>query len=151
MTTIPTKILFDADCLPIISKYCWYISYEKFNCYAIANITINGRRTTIKMHRLILGLQKGDPMIDHINHNGLDNRKSNLRLATNSLNQLNRLKHKKASSKIKGIYKHTTTDKYIARLCINGQRRHLGCFEIEESAFQAYSKAMDAFKTLNVL
>lgn len=92
------------------------------------------------MHRAILGC---DPalQIDHINGNGLDNRRCNLRFATASENARNRKVRADSASGIKGVRIHPQTGKWNAHIAVHGKRRSLGCFLDKESAVAAYAKA----------
>jgi hypothetical protein len=89
------------------------------------------------MHRVILGLADGDPtQVDHRNHDGLDNRRSNLRTATPPQNNGNQLKRKGTTSKYKGVSRYKGR-RWRAAI----QRRHLGIFGSEEAAATAYNVA----------
>ncbi len=90
------------------------------------------------MHRIILNAKYGE-MVDHINHNGLDNRKENLRICTNSQNQMNR-KRNIGVSKYKGVHWSKHSNKWRARITKNGKNAHLGLFGSEKDAARAYNK-----------
>ncbi|MFQ6035102.1 MAG: AP2 domain-containing protein [Sedimentisphaerales bacterium] len=95
----------------------------------------------IWMHRVILDLAEG-VMCDHINHNGLDNRRANLRPATFSQNMCNRAKRKsKCWSKYKGVSFKTRQQKWVADIQINGKHKFLGYFDDELEAAKAYDRA----------
>lgn len=77
--------------------------------------------------------------VDHINRDRADNRFCNLRLATNSQNRHNSKKRKDGSaSRFKGV---TYRKPWIARINVEGERIHLGCFNTESEAAQAYKEA----------
>lgn len=102
---------------------------------AATEIKLNNKLATIDMGRLILGLQKGDKRhTDHINHNALDNRRSNLRAITCQQNQFNR-------PDVKGYYWQKKAHKYHARIVINRKSIYLGLFGNEHDARNAYLKA----------
>jgi hypothetical protein len=93
------------------------------------------------LHRLILGAQPGD-VVDHINHNKLDNRRCNLRLAGRTGNSRNRLPNK--GNRFKGV-RLVPSGRYQASIYFteNGKRffKHLGTFITEREAAQAYNTA----------
>jgi hypothetical protein len=94
------------------------------------------------MHREVIRLP-GHLVVDHINHNGLDNRKANLRPATRAQNNYNRLaiKRKGATSKYKGVAWKKDKNKWRARLHFNGKLMFLGYFDNQIDAAKAYDKA----------
>lgn len=76
--------LIDREDYDSLSRYRWSFS----NGAVVASVNDGDRQTTIKMHRYVLNLPKNRPIVDHINGNPLDNRKSNLRLFLPYLNIL---------------------------------------------------------------
>lgn len=103
------------------------------------------------MHRLILGASKGQQG-DHQNGNGLDNRRINLRLCTNSQNQMNRKKSSRYSSKYKGVTWNSHARKWQAQIKRQGVMHYLGLFVDELEAARAYNKdAQEYFKDFALL
>lgn len=94
LTRGKVAIIDDAD-YPLIAGYRWYCNDEG---YAVSN----NKGNSLRMHRLILGTPP-DKITDHINKNGLDNRRSNLRLADKSTNGCNRPKQANNKSGVKGV------------------------------------------------
>ena len=92
------------------------------------------------MHREILRCLPG-VMIDHINGNSLDNRKCNLRAATNSQNMANQPKQKRNLCRFKGICVDKKNGGWRAQISINGETKNLGHFLDDESAARAYNDA----------
>lgn len=90
----------------LISKYHWHIqSGRKSNhtCYPVCHIYLtDGRRTIIGMHRIIMGDRKGF-VIDHINRNGLDNRRINLRHTSYFVNRINSQASSRSKLGVKNI------------------------------------------------
>jgi hypothetical protein len=145
--------IVDDEDFAMLSAYKWHAHKGKGKIYyAISNIDIgeraerkffNGRlynarkiTTCIKMHRLIMKPPK-NMVIDHINGNGLDNRKENLRVCSPAQNNLNSTKKAQASSKYKGVRKHQ--GKWDARISINKETIYLGRFNSVINAATAYN------------
>ena len=117
-----------------LNKFKWCAHFDGWNWYAKRRKT--GPRTqnlTILMHQSILSCSKKQE-IDHKNHNGLDNRRSNLRLATHQQNVQNRIYTPQT-----GIQK--IGKKYRTRISVCGKKIHLGMFTTKAAATIAYKKA----------
>ena len=102
--------------------------------YARHSFVIEGKkRGSIKMHRLILGLAKGDKRhADHENHDTLDNRRSNLRIATLAESSQNRRIRKDSKIGFKGV--SDVYGRYQAKITVNGKTIHLGYRSTAEAA-----------------
>lgn len=128
------EIEVDEDLLRLLQLFNWY---KTKNGYISGNILL---------HRLVLEAPR-HLVVDHINRNKLDNRKSNLRLATQSQNQMNiakrgRTKTEKPQSKYKGVSRSTYNPaKWTATIKINKKNTYLGTFKTEEEAACAYNQA----------
>jgi hypothetical protein len=120
-----------------LNKYKWFVFCQNPTCYA-GRTGVNSNRH-ILMHREILNCPP-DLVVDHINHNGLDNRKQNLRICTRSQNNRNRRPQGK-TSRYKGVCRDKRRDKFVARIYLNGKQIHLGYFDDEIAAAKAYDKA----------
>jgi hypothetical protein len=92
------------------------------------------------MHNQIIDIPEG-MICDHINHNGLNNRKPNLRPATASQNSCNRRKAAKTSSRYRGVSRERTLNKWKAQIYANGRKIYLGVFDDEVDAAKAYDAA----------
>lgn len=119
---VDKTFIIDADDYPLVSKYKWHTS--KFG-YACTN------KTTIFLHRLIMNAKPGQ-QVDHINLDITDNRKSNLRIANNSLNQSNRNPYNKLG--IKGVEYHKSINSYSAYFRIDNKQYHSRCYKTKEEA-----------------
>jgi len=135
--------LVDPADYPHLSKYKWHLAKAKHTNYAARwqRTPASNKRKKIWMHRQIAEPPK-NLLVDHINHNGLDNRRANLRIATHSQNLANRKKTtRKTLSKYKGLEFDKTTNKFKARISINSKTIYLGSFKSESDAAKAYDKA----------
>lgn len=121
-----------------LNKFNWCFNKG----YAVRGINKNGKWVKFLMHREILNLPPatGHKIIaDHINHNGLDNRKSNLRITTKGANRQNCIK-KKGTSKFVGVKWHKVKKKWEANIQFNKINYYLGSFSVESEAAKAYDK-----------
>lgn len=100
-----------------------------------------GKQGTVYMHRMVMGLKKGQNLqTDHINHNGLDNQRKNLRKCTAQQNQWNYTKPSNKSSIYKGVCKHKSGG-WTAYINKNKIHRYLGYYRTEKEAATAYNTA----------
>ena len=130
--------LVDTANLNIIAPYRWYCS----NDYALAFIgDTEGNCRRIYLHRLVLGLTDSRIHADHINGDGLDNRRANLRRATRYQNMANQTLSRRNTSGYKGVAHYPRTPAYRATITAKGERRHLGFFSTPEEAARAYDAA----------
>lgn len=129
--------LIDEEDFELVSPYKWYTRQVERTHYANSK---NGK--LIIMHRLIMGITDPKVQLDHRNRNGLDNRKDNLRIATNSQNTCNRAPYKNRSSLFKGVYFDKKANKWASQIRPIGMKtKHIGYFVNEIDAALAYNKA----------
>jgi hypothetical protein len=135
LTRSKVALVDDAD-FDWLNQWKWYANQSRNTFYAV-RWTKSGR---IKMHRLILSAPPGIET-DHINHDGLDNRRANLRLATSRQNSHNRKVRKDSRTGIKGVTWKAREAKWWARISVNGKRIQLGSYREINDAAAAYRSA----------
>jgi len=133
--------IVDPDDYPGLSKCRWYAARNKGTFYAVTGwwSKSDKKNIKIKMHRAIIDVPEGF-VVDHINHNGLDNRKANLRLATFAQNARNSRRRQNCSG-YKGVCFTKNRGKYRAVIWHNNKRIHLGYFNSPHQAAKAYDTA----------
>ncbi|MBU2859359.1 hypothetical protein HF290_02705 [Acidithiobacillus ferrooxidans] len=104
----------------------------------------NGKRTTLYMHRLIFNAPAG-LQVDHRDGNGLNNIRSNLRLATRLENGKNRRMQSNNACGLKGVCQRKDNDKWVATIRVEGRNLHLGTFSTADEAHAAYCAASASY------
>jgi len=126
-----------------LRNYEWYTrrGLKSFHAHTFARNIKTGKTKRKYMHQLLLEAPEG-MVVDHINHDGMDNRRANLRAATYSQNAFNRKKRSGVySSKYKGVRWYKNSRKWQARIGFRNKRVHLGYFTDEIEAARAYDRA----------
>lgn len=131
-----TCLVDDEDYEAVVAAGKWFSYRSHRTFYVNRNITVDGKPTTQSLHSFLTGYR----MTDHINGNGLDNRRINLRKADHSLNGANRRVGVNSSTGFKGVWL-TTSGRYAAAIKHAGRRRHLGRYDTAEQAAAAYDAA----------
>lgn len=145
--------LVDDEDYELVIQHKWWVDEKEWigarGCvvrsgpYAYGKIASpSGVKVRTFMHKLITGW----PMTDHINHDGLDNRRENLRPTDKALNAANRRSYVGSSSPYKGVYWHTIWNKWAVRVTKGVKRVHVGGFDDEIEAALAYDRvALELF------
>ena len=148
MKTIPLTqgkfAIVDDEDFEKLNVHKWHLQKSaNFYYYAVRRKNIRGKEIAIYMHREILGLRPTDnQVVDHIDHEGLNNRRFNIRICTNQENRMNSKHNKNSLSKFKGVSWHKHRRKWYASIKVNGRSQHLGSFDSEIEAAKVYdSKA----------
>lgn len=119
----------------LVSGHRWYANEKG---YAVTTI----KRVNVRMHRLIMGLIRNDGiLIDHINGDRTDNRRSNLRICDHRQNLCNRGIMRTNTTGYKGVSMDKKTGFYIARIYNFDKCIYLGYYARAEDAYAAYCKA----------
>lgn len=123
----------------VISQFRWHAVRCGNHWYARRSVKSSGRVTVIQMHRQLMQVGSEEKrFVDHINGNGLDNRRENLRLVTHSENNCNRHKIKSSTGFI-GVYPQANG--YVVRIRCNEKNYYVGFYEnLMEAAFYANQK-----------
>lgn len=130
----------DKEDLPRINHRKWYADPSRHTHYARMEVTKKGEKARVYMHRLIIGAKKGQ-VVDHINGDGLDNRRANLRICSYSRNGLNRARVNNPHGHI-GITWDKNRRKWRAQIVVDYKRRNLGRFDRKADAIKARQAAM---------
>ena len=129
-----TEVMLDDDDYEWAKSIGWHIDSKGY-----ARCSYKGKNKF--MARLIMKIDDPKIFVDHINGNTLDNRKCNLRLASNSQNQANRQRHPTNTSGFRGVYWNKKSNKWQAGIKYLRKSIHLGMFDTPEEAHEAYKKA----------
>ena len=123
------KFIFDIDDYNLIKKYNWHFSGRDYIGTTIYNKETK-KHETLMIHRLLMNVQDlswKEVVVDHINGNIYDNRKSNLRVVTQAQNSMNQKKSKNNTSGITGVY--SQNNKWCSHIKVNGTDIFLGMFD----------------------
>jgi len=130
--------LVDDEDYEWLLQWTWYADKRKHTYYAIR---APWNESSVGMHREIMGIVGDDKRwVDHRNNNGLDNRRQNLRICTPQQNRMN-ARGKGGTSQYKGVFWSKHANKWGVQICINGGKKNLGYFDLEEEAAKIYNEA----------
>ena len=120
-----------------LSQFRWHFDSAG---YARRNVWDGSKNGTVRMHRQVLGLGPGHidkRQTDHINRDRTDNRRENLRVATNAENGQNLPARKGGTSRYRGVSWYQNNQKWVAKVHVGGRNYSLGCFDDEDEAGRA--------------
>lgn len=129
--------IVDAEDYPQLSRYKWHCRRSRGICYAYRREAGTGR--SLGMHRQILGAPEG-VLVDHIDGDGLNNRKRNLRLCSAMENSRNRRPRLNCRSRYKGISLHKRRNKWEVNIAKARKNTYLGGFDDQIEAAVAYDR-----------
>ncbi len=121
-----------------LNQYKWCAVRDRGTFYATRTDRTSGKKVNVRMHREIVKVKQGF-QIDHLNGNGLDNQKLNLRICTNAQNQWNR----HPLPLFGGIWWDKERKRFRIVMRHNGKKRYLGQYKKKSEASKAYQKAAE--------
>ncbi len=130
--------IVDDEDFEYLNQWKWYLLKSKTNYYAIR--TSRPENKLIQLHRVVIQAKKGE-IVDHVNRNKLDNRKSNLRICTISQNNQNRKINKLNKSGFNGVSWNSNNKKWVAQIAYNNKKVHIGFFNDPIQAAKAFNEA----------
>jgi hypothetical protein len=130
--------MVDDDDYEYLSLLKWHVNKGKYTNYARCCFGPRNFPVNILMHRLILNvlILQTDLQIDHIDGDGLNNQRSNLRIVTRRVNQLNR--RFPSTSKYPGVYWNKKDKIWQVQIRVDGKQTYLGASKSEENAYDIY-------------
>ncbi len=135
--------IIDVGDAPLVAGYKWYAKWGRGTWYVQAYVPGTAqKRRYILLHRLLLGLTDPKQKVDHWDGDGLNNRRKNLRRATDKQNAQNRRKRRTSFHRYKGTYPtQNKANPWRAIIQVNGKRLNIGVFPTEKSAARACDSA----------
>jgi AP2 domain len=118
----------------LLEKRAW----RAFHLKSKRQVYATTSHRSVRLHRVILELTDDAFHGDHINNNGLDNRRPNLRAATRNQNAHNCSSHRDSTSKFLGVSWDKRTKLWISQISIKGRNTKIGSFADEETAARSY-------------
>lgn len=126
------QFYFDLEDYDLIKNYTWYVHH--------GYLEARDKDHFLRIHKVIMNVtEKKD--VDHINHNCLDNRKTNLRVCDHMDNTKNRLLNQNSTTKHKGVHWHKRDCVYQAQITVNKKKIYLGRFSNINDAIAVRNEA----------
>lgn len=130
--------IVDDEDFELLNRLKWYCSHGG---YAVRDVCLKGVESRVYMHRILTNAPK-DLVVDHINGNGLDNRKENLRLATREQNtRNNQTTFKRNTSGFRGVDWQEYAKSWRVCISVKSKSIHIGMFKDRVKAARAYDAA----------
>jgi len=134
------ETIIDTEDYEKVKGIKWYLGDGKYVIHS------RYKKASLKLHRTILELSENDnSIIDHIDGNPLNNKKSNLRICTSQQNTFNQKKRINNTSGFKGIFWNKIESKWESRIGVNCKRIFLGHFKNKIDAVKSYNEAASKY------
>jgi len=133
--------LVDDEDFEWLNQWKWYAIRDNLTFYAVRKSPMVNRKTRqlIRMHRIILNSQD-EEIVDHKDHNGLNNLRNNIRNCTQSQNQQNRI-GRFCTSRFKGVSWRKDRKRWLVTIVVQKRKMYIGMFKSELDAAEAYNMA----------
>jgi|SRR5271166_3741001 len=141
-----TAVVDDEDYERVVAAGPWHVEIKQRGAgnerrYGAHGDRREGKVIITLLHRFILGVTKPSVLVDHVDYDGLNCQRYNMRLASNLQNTRHQRKRKDNTSGCKGVHWNKDTQKWMVRIAVNGIRKYLGLFSSLKKAMQVYDDA----------
>lgn len=131
-------VFFDCKDKKLFEKHTWWLVYKSKTAYLCTDFYSDGVNKRKYFHRLVMG-EPENKLVDHIDSNGLNNRRKNLRIVTHQQNIFNMNKKKR------GVSFDKSRKQWQAKIQFNYKTINLGRFKLQRDAYAAYDVASALF------
>lgn len=133
-----TEMMFDICDLETVSAHPWFVDALGYPCSCIGG-------KTVRLHRVIYPTVCDGMVVDHINRNKLDNRRSNLRVVTQKENCHNASLRSNNKSGVTGVFFDKRAGRWRAQIYHGGKTTHVGIYDCFDDAVKARKEAEDKY------
>lgn len=133
--------LVDDDIYEYLNQWEWHALFNNQKWYAQRMVGKRPFRKHVYMHRIIMNITNPKILVDHVDNDGLNNQRLNLRICSDNQNKYNRNKQGNNISGYKGVFWDSQKQKYHATIKANGVLIHLGFFDNPIDGAYAYDEA----------
>lgn len=136
--------IIDAADVPLVEGYEWNAFLSKHTTYVRRRTSVGGKLRNVWLHRVIAQTPDGLDT-DHVDGDGLNNTRGNLRIVTSSQNQCNQRRRDCNTSGHKGVSWYKRNQQWRVQIAVNNRKTHIGYFPNIDDAVAAYEKASMEF------
>lgn len=134
------QVEIDAEDYPLVSGHRWYLLTASGCRYAASTLRVDGKSSTILMHRLLMGISETKRLVDHIDGDGLNNRRSNLRECTHAENMRNTKVRSHSATGIRNVRFDKRRNLFHVVITVNGVKHRKWFSKVEKAAEWAHLK-----------